>query len=430
MSDLVLDGVAQLPPVHAGTAGRSSARHKPSAEVIAGPDAYHRLRADWDRLTRLQRSPTLFQHPDLLAPWAQRFAGRGGSRLATVVLRGEDGEVFLIWPLVIERTGLARIARGAGAPFGQYDDILLDPAYDGPSALAAAIEVLDRTIRPDLLSLERVRADSALRTALGAVPPLGEREGAPYADLSAGAAAHFATLKSRVLQQQRKRARRFEQEGAVGFEVAQNAADAERWIVEAMEIKHNWLRETGRVSRAFAKPELADLLADYARGIAEPGRPLRLLVSRLTLDGRTAAVEVGFCHRDTYHVYLGAFAANLAKFGPGNILTEKLLLWCAENGMHRYDMLAPRSRNKAEWQSGEVEVSDFALATSWFGRFYLAMVVQRLMPAARSAFYRLPAPARSAVAALLLRGLKQELGRLNRSAGEHDRSAEPAARDS
>ena len=97
-----------------------------------------------------------------------------------------------------------------------------------------------------------------------------------------------------------------------------------------------------------------------------------MVVSRLTLDGRTAAIEMGFRHRDTYHLYLGAFAPEFAQLGPGNVLTERMLGWCAENGIMRYDMLAPRSRNKAEWQSGEVGVVDFALPMTWRGRLYAA----------------------------------------------------------
>ena len=72
-----------------------------------------------------------------------------------------------------------------------------------------------------------------------------------------------------------------------------------------------------------------------------------------------------------------------------------MLGWCAENGIDRYDMLAPRSRNKGEWQSGEVAVLDFALPMTLGGRLYLQAVLERLAPALRNAFYALPAPLRS-----------------------------------
>jgi CelD/BcsL family acetyltransferase involved in cellulose biosynthesis len=293
---------------------------------------------------------------------------------------------------------------------GQYDEMLLDPGCDALEAFAAAREALLASARPDLILLERVRADGALRPILAEAAPLGAAEGAPYADLSDGMAEFIKTLKSRVVRQQKKRVRRFEEEGCVGFEIACGAEQASEWLSEAMEMKREWLRSTGRFSRAFLKSETVDCLSECARTLAAPEASPRMVVSRLTLDGRTAAIEMGFCQRGAYHLYLGAFAADLAKFGPGNILTEKLLGWCAENGIARYDMLAPRSRNKAEWQSGEVEVFDFALALSWRGRLYSSFVLGRLRPAVRRAFYAMPARFRSCLAGMALRNLRSSPG--------------------
>jgi CelD/BcsL family acetyltransferase involved in cellulose biosynthesis len=128
-----------------------------------------------------------------------------------------------------------------------------------------------------------------------------------------------------------------------------------------------------------------------------------MVVAKLSLDGRPAAFEAGFRHAGTFYLYLRAFAPELAAFGPGNVLTEQMLRWCAENGIERYDMLAPRSRNKREWQSGEVAVVDFALPMSAGGRLYTQAGIKRIGPALRTSFYALPAPLRSALAGLTLR---------------------------
>ena len=128
-----------------------------------------------------------------------------------------------------------------------------------------------------------------------------------------------------------------------------------------------------------------------------------MVVSRLALDGKVAAYEAGFRHGDIFYVYLRVFAPELAAFGPGNVLTEHMLRWCAENGVARYDMMAPRSRNKGEWQSGEVAVLDFTLPMSPAGRLYMQAGFRRLAPALRDAFYALPVPLRSALAGLTIR---------------------------
>ena len=58
----------------------------------------------------------------------------------------------------VERHGLLRIVCGAGAPISQYDEILVDPDACVRTAMGAALDILAKTIRPDLLMLERVRA--------------------------------------------------------------------------------------------------------------------------------------------------------------------------------------------------------------------------------------------------------------------------------
>lgn len=406
MSDVAVAGIRErsLAPIASATPARSKRRL--ATEVFRGPDAYRALRAEWKLLAERQQSTSVFQSPDMLEAWSRHFATERADDLVTVMVR-KDGQAVLIWPLLIERSGLVRTARGAGSPIGQYDEILLDPDCDAVEAFEAAKEALVEAARPDLVLLERVRDDGTLRKALGRAEPSACSEGAPYADLSRGFPHLMASLKSRVVRQQRKRMRRFEQEGSIEFAVAANAEQAEAWLSEAIALKREWLRSTGRISRAFVRRETTECLTEFARTRSEPDAAPRMLVSRLTLDGETAAIEMGFCERGIYHLYLGAFAPAFAKFGPGNVLTEKLLRWCADNGFHRYDMMAPRSRNKGEWQSDEVLVFDFAIPTTLRGRLFVAIFLKRLLPAIRNAFYALPDSLRSRLAGFALRNLSK-----------------------
>jgi CelD/BcsL family acetyltransferase involved in cellulose biosynthesis len=378
---------------------RPALQHSLKAEVIQGAIAYDALRADWQRIAERQSGALLFQTPEMLTAWARHFPTQ---KIATIVVRDGD-RPLLIWPLALERRMLFRIARCAGAPIGQYDDILLDPEADDEAVLKQALDALKETMRPDLLILERVRADSALRKALHDISPLCSKEAAAFIDLSGGADKALAAMKPTVAKKQRKRFRRFNREGSVHFALAESAAEAETWLCEALSLKRDWLKATGRVSRAFVKAESGNCLAELARTLWDTRSGPRIIVSKLSLDGRAAAFEAGFRHGSTYYLYLRAFAPELATLGPGNVLTQHMLGWCAENGIERCDMLAPRSRNKSEWQSGEVAVLDFALPMTPGGRLYLRTALTTIEPALRDAFYALPASVRSALAGLALR---------------------------
>src|SRR4051812_15840457 len=128
-------------------------RHSLTAEVLLGADAYPALLPEWQHLAQLQPGTVLFQMPSLLSVWLSHFPRRHAG-LATVVLR-RAGRAVLIWPLVVERRAFIRIARGAGAPISQYDEVLLDPETDARTALKTALDALATSVNPDLLLLER-----------------------------------------------------------------------------------------------------------------------------------------------------------------------------------------------------------------------------------------------------------------------------------
>jgi CelD/BcsL family acetyltransferase involved in cellulose biosynthesis len=395
----------------AGIRGRSIAyptltaaapRHLFATEVLYGCEAYEALASECRRLAHLHPGATLFQDAHLITAWARHFASSGAVQLATIVVR-EGARPVLIWPLSIERHGLVRIARGAGTPIGQYDEVMVDPGADSRAALSAALEVLRTSIRADVLQLERVRADGLLRTALRDVVPLTSTETAPYVDLSGGLDAALARRPRYATKQHRKRVKRFTKAGDCSMALAATAAEAEAWTREALGLKSVWLRDNGLLSRAFVRRETADCLAELAHALHDPSASPRMVIAKLCLDGRTAAIEVGFVHGKNFHLYLRAFAPDLSYFGPGNVLTERMLEWCAGNGIERYDMLPPRSRNKSEWQSGEVAVADYVLPMTWRGKLYAACVPTLLAPMLRDLFYALPTGVRSVVAGMSLR---------------------------
>ncbi len=356
----------------------------------------------WLRLASVTRGSAVFQTENFISAWSPVFS-RGRNQLRIVLVQRGEAVVGLL-PVWIERGRLVTTARIAGAPVGQYDNVLIDPTADVGRVVDAACEALRAECGVDLLLLARVREDSALRATSRRPVRLGT-ETAPYAALDGGGAdAFMATLKSRVRRQQAKRKRQLAEIGTCEFAQASDPDEAAEWMTQAIRLKRGWLCQTGRLSQAFVDPRTVELLIAAAREGAgqtdeatSPGHS-RVVVSRLTVDGRTAAIEVGFVCRDTYYFYLGTFAPEFAKFGPGNVLTEAIIRTCVETGIRRYDMLAPDSRSKREWANGSVEVADLALPLSAIGRLHALIVHQVWRPAARWMFYMLPNAVRSRIA--------------------------------
>src|SRR5688572_15466953 len=142
MTDIAISGPIRRTAGRAAASG-SVAERSLHAEVLSGTHVYRELREHWMRLSELQPGAILFQTPDLLAAWSHHFVGGAGNFAATVIA-SRSGRPVLIWPLFVEQRPFIRIARGAGAPIGQYDDALLEPGCDAREGMAVATEALAR----------------------------------------------------------------------------------------------------------------------------------------------------------------------------------------------------------------------------------------------------------------------------------------------
>ncbi|MBZ8134729.1 GNAT family N-acetyltransferase [Afifella sp. IM 167] len=391
--------------------GHSRAAHAASAaspaltgEIVRGAAAFAALAAEWERLAA-RAANGVFQTPSFLSIWARHFTADKPERFWCVTVRMR-GELCLVWPIEICRCGPipVRIASNAGAPISQYDEILIAPKGDPLALFAAALETL-RAAGVDLLTVERVRADSALAAALPAFARrLGEPDAAPFTVTDPeGLKAFLASRKSKLRKESNRRRNALAAIGELELVMPEDPATTRLWLEETLELKRDWLKDKGMVSRAFLDRRTHDCLESFAGELGGSGGAVRLLAPRLTVGGRFAAQEIAFLHNGAYHLFLRAFSPEFAAHGPGNVLTEMVLAWCAEEGILRYDMLPPRFRNKREWQSGEVEVADYAMPLTATGRLYQGIVVDTLKPAIRNLYYALPQGMRSFLAGRTLR---------------------------
>ena len=210
MSEVAVAGIRTRARACRGTSDTRRPRHF-RAEVLIGADAYAALRAEWQRLAELQTGAILFQIPTCSPP------GRATSHaIRTISSRSScdrNGRVVLIWPLLIERRALVRVARGAGAPIGQYDEILLDPDCDAADALRGGSSTRLTALSAALTSCFWSGSAPTARFAhaLSDIAPLCLRRRRALCRSLATASRHFMTsLKPRRARQQRKRMRRFE----------------------------------------------------------------------------------------------------------------------------------------------------------------------------------------------------------------------------
>lgn len=345
------------------------------------------LSPDWRELeAQVPKGATAFQACDLLLHWAAHFTDER-NELRLVAVR-DRGELVLVWPLAVETTAFGKVASWAGDPVGQYGDVVVAEGAARDAWIEAAFAEIGNWGDVDFLCLRGVRADAAISGwAARRGRPLGTSMEAPVCDASSfGSADDFGAARWPETKRNRRRAKKLESLGDIGFDVLGPGDEAAALVAQAFAFKRNWLAERGLYGRALIDGRTEDFLVALARDTSSASG---LAVSHLTVGGETAAVEVGFRRGGRHYAYMGSFSPAFAKQGPGNLATEFTIRDCIEQGLDEYDPLPPADDYKLAWSNARVPVRDYGVVLTWGGYAALAWA-SILRPGAKALYEKLP----------------------------------------
>lgn len=373
-------------------AGAEPALADEHVAVALGADGVAGLEAQWREVSAQSRDAAAFLGFGY-ALAASRYHEARGEEVVTAVAQWAGRPAAIVSVALSRRAGVTT-AVALGDPVTQYSDALL--AADAPQRLVgAALRAIVRAARVDLFEFRRVRADSPLALALGALGSIeAARSEAPFADLTAASDVPTLLLAVAGAKHKRERARsrrRLAERGALSFEVFRGEA-ALAPLSEAFRVKAERLSAAGLFSRVIGDPAALALFAAAARDRQDGAS---VVVARFSVGGAPAAYEVGLVRGGRFHAYLGAVIEEFAGASPGKVVMEETLGWAKAEGLEVYDLLAPADRYKREWSTGAVAVNDVVAPTTLKGRLY-AGPWSKLRPLLRDALGRLPGPLRRA----------------------------------
>ena len=285
-------------------------------EVLRTTEELVALRPQWEALWLRSPGAYYLSFASCLESWRTTHQPLGRA-LRCAVLR-EGDVVRAILPMVGQRKGLWTVARSLGPEAAEGCDILMG-RDDAPTWGALIFERFIAAVRPDILDLPFVTADSPLDVAIRASGryhvALSERA-MPYAVLSE--ATDWPTFEkglSRSYQQQtgRKR-RRLQEQGAVEIEIIRGAADAAiDWLLDE---KAKWGTKVDKRGPWLFSPRYRAYLKAFAASGSE------VLTFVLRLDGAPCAVKVIAAGPVLCTLIIAAYDERYSQFSPGSILDE------------------------------------------------------------------------------------------------------------
>lgn len=360
----------------------AESRETLNTALIESPEDLALIGPEWESLEQSCPNPvTAFQSFAFQNAWAQGFHGKG-AEMRFVIVR-DKGRLVLVWPLAIEKSVMGLKAGWSGAPIAQYGDVVMAPGAARAEWLEAASREIASWGDISYLDFSRVRADAAIADWLTRHATLkGEAQESPVTQLSRPG------FDAAALVRNEKRLKRLKAKGEVSFELVEGAA-AQPFIAQAFAFKNEWAQRKGLYGGALADERVADVLS---RVSAEGG----VAVTRLAINGETAAIEIGFRQGGHHYAFMGAFAPDFAKMSPGHVLTELTIRRCAEDGLKQYDPLPPNDAHKKAWSNASLPVRDYGMVLT--ARGMLAHLFSaRLRPFAKRVYESLPLPVRRAL---------------------------------
>jgi CelD/BcsL family acetyltransferase involved in cellulose biosynthesis len=375
-----------------------------SVEFVIGMDGVVALCPHWERLMvrNHQHAGAFFQS----YAWCRHVAdiraksGPPHYRLCIAVAR-QDDDIIAIWPLSLQKSTVAWIARNLDDPFGQFGGMVIDAAADPIACVNAVIVALRRQGMADGLHIDCVWDGSPLHTALSA---LGVSKSvanvAPWINFGPHSTFddYLALRTKKTRKNMRNALNRLSRLGTVEF-ITSSDPEQNRDIVEkSFSSRIDWLNQMGKSSTAFRDRDFSDLVEQL------PDRPeIGLLSFCLLLDGVSIASQWGFVHGSTYYAYISARNHAYDDYSVGRLHLANVIESCYQRGLKSIELMPPKSDYKLQWTDEFRQLDAFTQSFTTLGRLDIGVLEKYIVPGGKSAARLLPQRARSAISAFFNR---------------------------
>lgn len=323
---------------------RAAAGPAPTVEWITDRSGLEELGGEWDDLLPADARP--FDLHCWYLNWWDAFGGP--LELAVCAVRRE-GRLAGVLPLVRDGSELLPLANGHSPVFRplyadrEAGDRLIEAAVEkgGSNLRLAALPVGE----PCLEQFEAAARECSLASLLeaGAVSPIVDTSG----DFEAWRKLSKPRWGAPLERFRRKMGRDHEAEHVTVAEPVDLEAELEEGFrVEAS----GWKGEAG--TAIVSSPETEAFYRGIAGAFADRGE---LRLSRIALDGETAAFDLCLLHRGRLYLLKTGFDERFRKLAPGLVMRLSTIERCFELGLDAHELLGEESEWKLKFATGDRE---------------------------------------------------------------------------
>lgn len=307
-------------------------------EWIDSVDRFAALEDEWDSALPASASP--FDLHCWYASWWRAFGN--GSQLAICTARRE-GKLVGVFPLQDGGTGVSALANAhtpAFRPLASEAEVMERLVAEALARSGRQLELIglpdpDESVRHLQGGAREASMVSMLEPSYSS--PAVETDG----DFDAWRAASKRRWGAPLERFRRKMGRDFEAE----FAIAQPPEDLERELADGFRVEASGWK--GRAGTAIiSSPDTETFYREVAECFARRGE---LRLSRIALDGRTAAFDLCLQHGGRLYLLKTGFDEDFRRLAPGLVMRLSIIEHCFEQGLDSHELLGAESEWKAKF---------------------------------------------------------------------------------
>ncbi len=333
---------------------------------------------------------TYFQNYNWCIEYYKQFADDITNKhcpIPQVFVLRQDDRPIMIWPLmrIQSRTGL-KILTTATEPLGQYSNLLFDPAKFDASLGKLVLDFIIKHSKSDSLSFNNYPENSMVDKIIG-TKGIKENSNLESSMLDLKRYenwdAYFQTLSKVQRKSRRRDKNKLMTQGDISYDVIKPGADGFEHLVErALDMKKQWLLETGRTSGLLDEKCTREMFKNLKS--SSTSGPV---VHALKLNGNPIAIELGMIKADRYYSYLGAIDWRYKDFSPGKVQIEMSQEWSMSRGMKYFDLLHDPSDYKTSWSNLKHKVISRNIPVTYKGFIYSQLWKTHIRPKLKNIYH-------------------------------------------
>jgi CelD/BcsL family acetyltransferase involved in cellulose biosynthesis len=339
-----------------------------SVEWVQSADRFEALAGEWD--LALPTSSLPFDLHCWYAAWWHAFGA--GSELQICTVR-RDGVLAGIFPLRRSGAGLnapANVHTPSFRPLARDDEVLARLVEEVFGQGGRGVELI--ALREDDPSLPLLREGAREAAMLALVE---STYASPAVETGGGLDSWRALSKHRWGAPLERFRRKMGRDHDAHFEIVRPPDDLEQELAAGFRVEASgWKGEAG--TAIVSNPDTEVFYREVAESFACRGE---LRLSRIDLDGRTAAFDLCIEHGGRLYLLKTGYDEEFRRLAPGLVMRLSVIEHCFEQGLESHELLGGESEWKAKFATTKrphVTLHAYRRSPIQFGRYTYRVAVR------------------------------------------------------